>query len=252
MDHGLTQDWPIFVISLADATARRRTIRAQLDALALPFEIIDAVDGRKELTAEHERMIDREGTLRQFRRPMTNGEYACALSHMSVYRRIVDQGLPGAIVLEDDALLSPLFPLFLAQRGYLLASLVQMDHMYAGIWRFARQIKLTPGITLARWSRNSCLATGYSISASGAAYLLAHGLPIRAPADWPCDLLDIRPMLTLPQIVRQPLGDLGHSSLEAERLQMGVPAKGKKRAGRFLERTYWRRWLAKRTTIMVS
>ena len=101
--------WPIFVISLKDATERRENITKQLNDCNLPFSIMDAIDGRKGLPAPFEPMVDRDPSRSRISRGLTDGEFACALSHMAVYRHVVENNLPGAIVLEDDAILTPLF-----------------------------------------------------------------------------------------------------------------------------------------------
>ncbi len=127
-------DWPIFVVSLADAAERRSAITAQCAALGLEPIIVDATDGRKGLPADCEAAVDRQGARARAGRMVTDAELACALSHHRVYRRIVEEGLPGAIVLEDDAILTPLFAEFLKGKGYLAADFVQLDHQDARVW----------------------------------------------------------------------------------------------------------------------
>lgn len=128
--------WPIFVISLAAAQERRRAISAQLQALGLPFILFDAIDARQGVPPEYEALIDRAGTQRNLGRPMSSGEYGCALSHLLVYRRICEEGLPGAIVLEDDAVVGPAFKSFVDQQAYRSAPFIQLDHLHARIWAF--------------------------------------------------------------------------------------------------------------------
>src|SRR5699024_6250809 len=125
------------------------------------------------------------------------------LSHQSIYRRIVDEGLPGAIVLEDDAILTPMVSDFLARRGYLEADLVQMIYSWALAYR-KKWRELTDRVMLAPLARNAFAAAGYSISARGARYVLRHGVPVSGFADWPCDVTLLRPLATVPQIIRHP------------------------------------------------
>lgn len=244
--------WPIFVISLADATARRSAISSQLDALGLDYEFFDAVDGRKGLPAEYEAMVDRPGTLATLGRSMGEAEYACALSHLEVYRRILERSHPGAIVFEDDAIIGPLFPAFLRDKVYLQADLVQMDHLNARIWRMGKRRRLPAGFTLAAWAETASLATGYSISAKGAAHIRKHGLPLRSIPDWPCDLLPIAPVLTLPRVVDHPDWTLEHSALEKGRRDAVAVQRARKSGLKYLRRAYWKRWIFKRLTQKVS
>lgn len=206
--------WQVFVVSLRDATDRRNKISKQLSELSIPFEFIDAVDGRTGLPVECEQLVDRIGTEVQFGRRMTDAEYACALSHMSIYRHIVDETLPGAIVLEDDAILAPLFEKFYQMRAYKAADLIQLDHMDADVWKFSKRVTLYNGINLAKAARNASLTTGYSISHRGAEHILSRGLPLRGPADWPCDVTLLPAMLALPRVVDHPSdpADLLHTA----------------------------------------
>lgn len=110
--------WPIWVVSLPSAQDRRALIARNFAAAGLEFEFFDAIDGRKGLAPEYEAMVDRVRTLERDGTPMTDGEYACALSHQAVYLRIIEEDLPGAIVLEDDAMLTPAFRQFYLERGY--------------------------------------------------------------------------------------------------------------------------------------
>lgn len=245
-------DWPIFVISLTDAAARRAAISERLGALGLAHEIVDAIDGRRGLPGEYEAMVDRPGTKAGFGRAMSDGEYACALSHLSVYRLMAERGLPGAIVLEDDAIPGPLFPVFLRDRVFEKAELIQLDHHDARIRRWGGRRERAQGFVLAEWAEKAILATGYSLTARAAAHILAHALPLRAPADWPCDLMPLRPMVALPRIVEHPELTPEQSTLHGDRLEAGRGITRRREPGRFLRPAYWRRWLHKRMTRKVS
>lgn len=246
------EPWPIFVVSLADADERRESLSAQLQALGLTAKIIDAVDGRRGLSPEIERLIDRESAEVRVGRKISWGEFACALSHQGLYQHIHDEGLPGAIILEDDAILTQDFAEFIGDAGYLVADLVQMDHLNARVWpRGPRVFSL--GVTFFPLAANASLTTGYSISAKAANYILAHSRPLAGLADWPCDLMPLAPLVTLPRLVDHPDIDVSSSALERERddaRTSAVPTGP--RALRFFRADYWRRWWFKRRTKKVS
>lgn len=228
-------------------------MQKQLEQLAIPFEFVDAIDGRTGLASELEGMIDRPGTEAEFGRRMTDAEYACALSHMSIYRQILNNDLPGVIVLEDDAILGPLFKEFLDMKGYEAGDLIQLDHWKGGVWKHLRRYKLSANIELARASKNADLTTGYTISQAAAAHILQHGLPLRAPADWPCDVSSLQTMLALPRVVDHPQVGGGESFIETERASIErKPRQKGNRSRRFFKRNYWRRWWVKRMTERVS
>lgn len=244
--------WPIFVISLADAHERRQSLRTQLEALELGAEIINAVDGRGGLSPELERMIDRESAEARVGRKISGGEFACALSHQRLYQRILDEGLPGAIILEDDAILTPEFAEYIAHAGYLAADLVQMDHLDARVWPRDQRI-FSPGVTFLPLAANASLTTGYSLSTRAARYILTRSRPLAGLADWPCDLMPLAPLVTLPRLVKHPDIEVSDSVLEREReAARKSSAPVSPRASRFFRAGYWRRWWFKRRTKKVS
>lgn len=237
------EHWPVFVISLTDAEARRAAISARLAALSIPFEFIDAIDGRSGLPAEHEARVDRVKTERVLGRPMSDAEYAATLSHMLVYERIIAENLAGAIVLEDDAIVGHAFAEFRAKRCYEVGDLLQMDHVYGYVWKGAKTVPLFDGVVAAVAAKNAALATGYSISQRGARYFRAHGQPIISPPDWPVDVTGLPALLTLPCIVGHPPLGGDDSSLGTERRKLEQLAD-RRRGRRFLKRAYWKgKWL---------
>jgi len=103
-----------FVINLESALKRREEISSQLHALGISFEIFPAVDGRKMTESELQQHYDAAKAARE-REKMTRAEIGCALSHLGIYRKMVEQDIPHALILEDDADLSPDLKLVLDQ-----------------------------------------------------------------------------------------------------------------------------------------
>lgn len=99
----------IFVISLTSSVSRRTSIRNQFDCINIPFEFVDAVDGRGYTEEDLRKYTDFERVMAQ-RNWLSNGAVGCALSHLKVYERILAENLDYALVLEDDVLLKPDFP----------------------------------------------------------------------------------------------------------------------------------------------
>jgi glycosyl transferase family 25 len=87
---------PIHVINLARATERWVHIRSQLEALGLPFERLEAVDGHT-----------LEPTAPDW--PLSPGERGCFANHREAWIRIARGDSPWGIVLEDDMVLHPSF-----------------------------------------------------------------------------------------------------------------------------------------------
>ena len=247
--------WPIFVISLSDAADRRANITRQLNDFGMPFTIVDAVDGRNGLPSQFEPMVDRDPSRSLVNRMLTDAEFACALSHLTIYRHIVDNALPGAIVLEDDAILTPLFREFIDARGHRAADLIQLDHAEGIRSLRHRAIHVDHNIRLVRAASNATLTTGYSVSLRGAEFILANALPLRAPADWPCDVSTLLTLLAVPRVVDHPDITAADSAIAEGRnlaLQQSRTPKHIKENRRFFRTSYWRRWWFKRTTRRIS
>ncbi len=100
---------PVFVINMEKDAHRRRAMKDRLDAIGLPFAFFDAVDGRA-LSLDACPVYDGARRRRYFGRDMTRGELGCLMSHRAVYRKMLDEGLEAALVLEDDVLFEDDFP----------------------------------------------------------------------------------------------------------------------------------------------
>lgn len=106
----------IVVISLERAQERRRLMRAQLELPGMPsYRFLDALDARAVDAAWLGNVADQAGAMRHCGRPLSATEIACAYSHLQAYEHILLNGLPAAIVLEDDVLLSCQFTSVLAR-----------------------------------------------------------------------------------------------------------------------------------------
>lgn len=95
----------IFVINLEKDVARRESIAAQLDALGLSYEIVPGVYGASLTEQERARVYDDRKAKLHRARSLVPAEIGCALSHLKVYRAIVERGLDAALILEDDVAL---------------------------------------------------------------------------------------------------------------------------------------------------
>ena len=94
---------PVFVISLARAAERRADIARRLGADNIRHEIVDAVDGD---TLDMSQLADRysdKAAEKKFGLALTRREIGCYLSHYNLWRRMIDEKIPAAVILEDDA-----------------------------------------------------------------------------------------------------------------------------------------------------
>jgi glycosyl transferase family 25 len=102
VQRGLTKStMHAYVINLARSADRRAHITAELRKTGLDYEIITAVDGR-DLDLHDPTII---GSALIARNSFPAGTAGCALSHLRAYRKILEDGLDAALVLEDDVTL---------------------------------------------------------------------------------------------------------------------------------------------------
>jgi hypothetical protein len=118
---------PVYVISLADAQVRRANMTARLGAIGLPFQFVDAIDGRTQRLPDvfDGAQVDRQGF------QQSEAEIGCAMSHRLVQRMIVEGDGNLALILEDDADPQPDFLEALALGTRLRFDVLKLQ---GGIW----------------------------------------------------------------------------------------------------------------------
>ena len=250
-------DWPIYILSLEGEEKRREPLLSTLSDMGLSAEVLIGVDGRKGLPEWAEGKILRQ-RLDPAKRPLTDGEYACALSHVNAYRKILDQNLPGAIIFEDDARIDEGFKTFVEAQGYALGDMVLLGHRRCWVRRLNKR-QISQRLNLHRIAITPHLAHAYSVSSNAARVLLEAATPVREPADWPCELSCMNAFAIAPQVADQKTQDLDHSHLETERLALLAqykPIKSKKKWRRLLikrfSRSWWQTWFARRINLRLS
>jgi len=190
---------PTFVLNLASSYGRRQHVRSQLQRASLLEQArwISGVDGSL-LSPRVTRATLREGSV------LSQGEVGIWLSHLTAWHDIVESGLPYALVLEDDVVLSADIASVL--RNVLIAldgedwDLVALDvgvpgHTHVGVETTrpfisercidaARQL-YDKGEVVARLSGGCAHASigGALISWAGAQKLTQNAFPVERPVD---------------------------------------------------------------------
>ncbi len=229
--------FPIFILTLHGAEARCAPLQDWLTAQDLPHELFHGVDGRGGLGPEWDDLVDRAGAARALGRHVTDGELACALSHQEIFRHLLERGLPGAVVLEDDAVPTQAFADFVKNEGYRRAPLILLDHSNTRV--LPGGIDLAPGIRARPVALPPFRTTGYSIDAATAREVRVRSFPLAFTADWPCDISELGALAAWPRLIGHP------ADPEDSQLQAGRSTR-QRRAGRFVQAGYWRRWWRKR------
>jgi glycosyl transferase family 25 len=159
----------IFLINLDRSPDRLLEFDVEAKKISLDYERITAIDGCSALPAWLADEFDPAS--------LSSGEIGCYASHLCVSRMVRDEGLAGAIVLEDDVVLEPDFER--CAREALRFAPVGWDviHMSTNYKRSAFPInELGRGYQLVRYSRLPANSAAYAISRTGALKLLQPGL----------------------------------------------------------------------------
>ena len=176
---------PIFCLSLARAADRRTRMIARLDSLGSPYEIVDAVDGRELDLSQLGGRLRQDKMRRKKSRCLTAAEIGCYLSHCNLLRRIADEKIAVAIVVEDDAGFAPDF-------AEVAAAAARIPHPWDMILLHTHPKRKTEktlcrlgvaGRVVCRMAERTAGTAGYLISLSGAKKLLEHCNEISEPVD---------------------------------------------------------------------
>jgi len=180
---------PIFVISLPESLDRRRKMDEQLSSFGLRYQFVDAVHGGRLTDRELEGSYDDAGCREHIGRSLAPGEIGCALSHLAIYKRMADERIEAAVVLEDDAVLSERFVAVLARLGELprTVDLVCFDVRHDFTW-WQWSARRIGGETIVRPAYRVTGTLAYFIRRCGAEKLYRAGFPVAYTADWPLDI----------------------------------------------------------------
>ena len=101
-----------YVINLRRSQTRREFMSEQLDRLGISYDFFSAVDGRALSEQDVNSQCDFRWMRRYEGRVLSRGEIGCCLSHVGVYRKMVADKVPVALILEDDTVLPEDLALF--------------------------------------------------------------------------------------------------------------------------------------------
>ena len=97
-------DIKIFIISLPRENKRRAAMQEKLQGISDDFEFFDAIDGTKEKLSQHQDYVGLKRRL-FYGKDLSDGELGCFFSHRALINKIVQDNIPFAVILEDDAIL---------------------------------------------------------------------------------------------------------------------------------------------------
>ncbi|MDR0587602.1 MAG: glycosyltransferase family 25 protein [Burkholderiales bacterium] len=136
-------DFPCFVVNLEKDKERRIAVEKELHRLNIPHIIFPAVYGADLSDDELLKVYDQEKA-RLKKREVALSEIGCALSHYYIYQAMVNQNLPYALILEDDAVLADETPILLNE----LSRALDPNAPTVVLLSFARRYLARPALPL--------------------------------------------------------------------------------------------------------
>lgn len=240
----------VFVVNLARCPERRVDMAARCAAAGLTPTFVTAVDGAQLGPLPPARYLPARAR-RLHGRELSPGELGCQLSHEGLWRRVLDAGLPWALVLEDDVELAPDVGAALADVAALTRPW-ELVRLAATRARRGRAVQpLSGGRQLVRLAKGGMGTQAYAVSAAGARKLLAQTERIDYPVDEAMDRywesgLDVYALWPYPVRDDPRYG----STIAAPGTRRLTPARGLERAAyraRRLGSSLQRRWYTLRT-----
>lgn len=173
----------VFLINLKKDAERLAAADAQLKRLGVDYERVEAVYAKELPTKELKSAVNHFRWWCAVGRPVRAGEIGCAMSHYKIYRKIIEEKIPLACVLEDDVVLDDRFPEVLkyveASYKYDEPGLVLLsDHTM----REDVSAEAESGFALES-SRRDMFAEGYVLGGICSRNLLAANWPMQVPCD---------------------------------------------------------------------
>ena len=172
---------PVWVLNLERSVERRRFMKEQLDRLGFHYEFVAAVDGRS-LSRDHLGLYSKAEALRCKHRELGRGEVGCAISHASMWQRLVETNHDAVLILEDDVLV-----------GEMLVRILSLIDVFPDDWdvvNFKTDVAQAPFgkpffdiYKFCRFVSPPNRTCAYLLSLAGARKLLRGVFPIRRPVD---------------------------------------------------------------------
>lgn len=158
------------VISLKENNdARRKHIRNEFDKANVKFEFFDAVTPNEILSVESHTGVD----LTKSR--LNNAEKSCILSHVKIWKMVVDESISHIAVFEDDIHLSESSASYLSCSGWVSdrADIIKLEKSNKIYNPFCEKYEVQDSRYIYKLDRVNWGSAGYIINNKAARFLLA-------------------------------------------------------------------------------
>ena len=93
-----------FIINLKESTDRRAYMIDEMKKTGLEYEFFDAVNGKAIRNIDE--IYAKGASFKKIGKILTYGEIGCAMSHLLIYKKMIDENIDQALILEDDIVVS--------------------------------------------------------------------------------------------------------------------------------------------------
>ena len=201
---------PMYCINLQRATERKQLMEKYwVEGLGLDIVFWDAYDRRDVERGVYPYPYNSELSLQTLGRELSTGEIACSTSFANLYKHIIANDIPEAIIMEDDIVptISDGSIIYDAiQRGKEEFPQAEMMMLYKAPPQY-KQLSLSRIFHIRKENFSQCMQSPkgnylFYITKKGVEILLDNILPIVKPADHPADALAMQNKLI---IINNPL-----------------------------------------------
>lgn len=159
-----------FVISLSTAHERRIHINSEFSKKGIDFEFFDA------LTPEPAALFAQELGLNIDEYALTKGEVACFMSHVFLWKKMVDDNIPHMAIFEDDIYLGDNVSVFLTDALWIEQNwhLIKIEEFTpkVALGQKIKEFNSTPDRALFELKSKNLGTAGYILSLHGAKQLI--------------------------------------------------------------------------------
>lgn len=177
-----------YLINLDRNADRLESASRELRAQGIDFERFPAVDGSVLADDERKRVLARFHARMARHNPLTKGELGCALSHAAIWRKMIEEDVAVALVVEDDVQFSDRFGRALERVTESMDVTRPQVYLFfdGGLNRFTGSDDDPESIdhlTGARLRRVWC-SEAYVVTLPAARNMLRANYPVVTPIDW--------------------------------------------------------------------
>jgi glycosyl transferase family 25 len=177
----MSQPVKIFIINLKNEFDRREHIVNELKKINLRFEIYFAKKG-SELSKKEITLYSKKEAFKNENRDLSLDEISCALSHIKIYKKIVESKYKLSLILEDDVVINKnLLNIFKNLNKF--PKNWELINFYTNAKKENICRKIYSNYQCVRFKERANRTCSYLIKLKTAQKLLRFALPIRFPAD---------------------------------------------------------------------